>query len=364
LAEVGYIRLRPGRGSPRSLRRGFASISLRRALVFVVRACLCLAALATANPALADEIKPAYLELREQAAGEFAVLWQVPMQGDVRLALEPEFSSGAVASSPVTSQMIGGAAVETWTLRAPQLRGETLRIRGLERTITDVLVRIEFLDGTSQTSVLRPASPALTVPERQTRLALARNYIVYGIQHIVFGADHLLFVLGLLLIVSDRWMLVKTVTSFTVAHSITLAIATFGYASAPVEPLNAAIALSILFLGPEIARIWRGETSLTIRSPWLVAFIFGLLHGFGFAGALTGAGLPRAELPLALLTFNIGVEIGQIAFVLLVVLLERSFRQLEISWPVWATRMPGYLIGSAGAFWTIQRTAILLGGMQ
>jgi hydrogenase/urease accessory protein HupE len=326
--------------------------------------CLCIAVLAAAGTASADEIKPAYLELREQAPGEFAVLWQLPMQGDVRLALEPELSGEAVAASPITSQTLAGAAVLTWTLRAGALRGQTLRIRGLERTVTDVLVRIEFLDGTSQTNVLRPASPSLIVPERQTMLALARNYVVYGIQHILFGADHLLFVLGLLLIVADRWMLVKTITSFTVAHSITLAIATFGYASAPVEPLNAAIALSILFLGPEIARIWRGETSLTIRAPWLVAFIFGLLHGFGFAGALTGAGLPRGELPLALLTFNIGVEIGQIAFVLLVVLLERSFRQLEIRWPIWATRMPGYLIGSAGAFWTIQRTAILLGGVQ
>jgi hydrogenase/urease accessory protein HupE len=322
---------------------------------------LLIAILSTAS---ADEIKPAYLELREQAPGEFAVLWQLPMQGDVRLPLEPEFSGEAVATSPITSQMLAGAAVETWTLRAPALRGQTLHIRGLERTVTDVLLRIQFLDGTASTSVLRPATPSLTVPERQTTLMVARTYVVYGIQHILFGADHLLFVLGLLLIVADRWMLVKTITSFTVAHSITLAIATFGYASAPVEPLNAAIALSILFLGPEIARIWRGETSLTIRAPWLVAFIFGLLHGFGFAGALTGAGLPRQELPLALLTFNIGVEIGQIAFVLLVVLLERSFRQLEISWPVWATRLPGYLIGSAGAFWTIQRTAILLGVVQ
>jgi hypothetical protein len=333
-------------------------------VVFAV--CSCLAALAAvgAASASADEIRPAYLELREQAPGEFAVLWQMPMQGDVRLALEPEFSGEAVAASPVTSQILAGSAVQTWTLRAAALRGQTLHIRGLETTATDVLVRIQFLDGTSQINVLRPASPALVVPERQSALAVARNYVVYGIQHILFGIDHLLFVLGLLLIVSDRWMLVKTITSFTVAHSITLAIATFGYASAPVEPLNAAIALSILFLGPEIARIWRGETSLTIRRPWVVAFIFGLLHGFGFAGALTGAGLPRGDLPLALLTFNIGVEIGQIAFVLLVVLLERSFRQLEIRWPIWATRTPGYLIGSAGAFWTIQRTAILLGVVQ
>ena len=146
------------------------------------------------------------------------------------------------------------------------------------------------------------------------------------------------FVLGLLLIVADRWMLVKTITSFTVAHSITLAIATLGYASAPLLPLNAAIALWILFLGPEIVRAWRGETSFTIRHPWVVAFAFGLLHGFGFASGLTAMGLPRAEIPLALLLFNVGVEVGQLFFVALIVLLERAFRTLEIGWPRWSRR--------------------------
>ena len=337
-----------------------------RAALSLARCCAgaCALMVGAESAVSADEIRPAYLELREAGPGEFNVLWQTPLVGDARLALEPEFSGEATPLSPATTQAVAGSSIQTWTLRAPALRGQTLRIRGLENTVTDVLTRIQFLDGTVAINVLQPSSPALVVPERQTALALARNYILYGIQHIVFGIDHLLFVLGLLLIVGDRWTLVKTITSFTVAHSITLAVATLGFAHAPVEPLNAAIALSILFLGPEIARIWRGETSLTIRRPWLVAFIFGLLHGFGFAGALTGAGLPRADLAVALLTFNLGVEIGQIAFVLLVVLLERSFHQLDIGWPPWLARMPGYLIGSAGAFWTIQRTAILLGVMR
>ena len=159
-------------------------------------------------------------------------------------------------------------------------------------------------------------------------------------------------------------MLLKTITAFTVAHSITLALATLGYANAPVLPLNVAIALSILFLGPEIVRVWRGETSFTIRHPWVVAFAFGLLHGFGFASALTSAGLPRAELPLALLSFNFGVEIGQLSFVLLVLLLERSFKILEIEWPRILQQLPGYAVGSLGAFWTIQRMVILLGITQ
>jgi hydrogenase/urease accessory protein HupE len=180
----------------------------------------------------------------------------------------------------------------------------------------------------------------------------------------LLGVDHLLFVLGLLLIVGDRWMLLKTITSFTVAHSITLAIATLGYASAPLPPLNAAIALSILFLGPEIVRHWRGQTSFTIRHPWVVAFAFGLLHGFGFASGLTTMGLPQAEIPLALLLFNVGVEIGQVGFVLLIVLLSRAFATLQIRWPRVVEALPGYAVGSLGAYWTIQRTLILIGGLR
>jgi hypothetical protein len=159
-------------------------------------------------------------------------------------------------------------------------------------------------------------------------------------------------------------MLVKTITSFTIAHSITLAIATLGYASAPIAPLNASIALSILFLGPEIVRRWRGQTSFTIRHPWVVAFAFGLLHGFGFASGLTTMGLPQAEIPLALLLFNVGVEIGQIFFVVMIVLLERAFRTLEIRWPRLVEAMPGYAVGSLGAYWTIQRTLLMLGGLR
>jgi hydrogenase/urease accessory protein HupE len=158
-----------------------------------------------------------------------------------------------------------------------------------------------------------------------------------------------------------RLPLLKTITAFTVAHSITLAIATLGYANAPMVPLNAAIALSILFLGPEIVRSWRGETSFSILHPWVVAFAFGLLHGFGFASALTSAGLPHSELPLALLSFNVGVETGQMAFVLLIWLLEQSFRVLEVRWPSYVKALPGYTVGSLGAYWTVQRRRTSLG---
>ena len=244
------------------------------------------------------------------------------------------------------------------------LGGQRIEFIGLQATITDVLVRVHLLDGRSWSTIVRPSQAWIEITPTQGRLGTAGTFIAQGIRHILFGADHLLFVLGLLLIVKDRWMLVKTVSAFTLAHSITLALATLGYASVPVAPLNAAIALSILFLGPEIVRIWRGQTSFTIRHPWVVAFAFGLLHGFGFASALTSAGLPRAELPLALLSFNVGVEIGQLAFVLLVLLLERAFRILQIHWPRWAAALPGYAVGCLGAFWSIQRFALLLSGAQ
>jgi hydrogenase/urease accessory protein HupE len=193
---------------------------------------------------------------------------------------------------------------------------------------------------------------------------VALGYLTAGIHHILLGVDHLLFVLGLLLVVKDRWMLVKTISAFTAAHSITLAIATLGYASVPAAPLNAAIALSILFLGAEVVRSSRGETSLTIRHPWVVAFAFGLLHGFGFASGLTTIGLPRTEIPLALLMFNVGVEAGQLLFVVLILRLERAFRVLEVRWPRLIEALPAYTVGSLGAYWTIQRMVVLFGSAR
>jgi len=214
------------------------------------------------------------------------------------------------------------------------------------------------------TAVVRPSRPYAQLRGERTWYTTAGEYIGLGFHHILQGVDHLLFVMGLLLIVKGRRMLLKTVTAFTVAHSITLAIATLGYARAPLPPLNAAIALSILFLGPEVVRAWRGETSLTIRYPWVVAFLFGLLHGFGFASGLSTTGMPKAELPFALLFFNVGVELGQLAFVFTALALVRSFKVLEVRWPRWAKALPGYAVGSLGAYWTIQRTVILLGGLR
>ena len=319
--------------------------------------------LCSISPVLAHEVRPGFLELRETAAGRFDVTWKVPMRGDLRLGLEPRLPAGCVETSPRSSQALPGAQIQRWSIACDAgLAGGTIRIDGLETTITDVMLRIQWLDGTTQTHFLRAAAPAVTLGDAGEASTPVLGYIRLGLEHILLGVDHLLFVLGLLLIVSRRWMLFKTITAFTIAHSITLAIATLGYASAPVPPLNAAIALSILFLGPEIVRTWRGETSFTILHPWVVAFVFGLLHGFGFASGLSTTGLPPDEIPLALFFFNVGVEIGQVGFVFLVLLLLRSFRQLEIVWPRWVAHLPGYAVGTLGAFWTIQRTLMLLGG--
>jgi len=309
----------------------------------------------------AHESQPGSLDIRQVAGDRYEVVWKAPIYygrpHPARLALPASWQTivgpaeqtlpDSIVSRRVVS--VGGKGVE----------GSVVSFPGLEGTITDVFIRLSRLDGTTMTAVVRPTSPAAVLRGERSWHATAVEYIGLGFHHILLGVDHLLFVLGLLLIVQGRMMLLKTVTSFTVAHSVTLAIATLGYASAPLPPLNAAIALSILFLGPEIVRSWRGETSLTIRYPWVVAFLFGLLHGFGFASGLSTTGMPKAELPWALLFFNVGVELGQIGFVFLVLLLSQSFRVLAMRWPVWAERAPGYAVGVCGAYWTVQRTVML-----
>ena len=325
-----------------------------------------LVVLAGVPAARAHEARPAYLELKETAPGQFGVTWRTPVLAGMRLPVALKLPEGLRNVEEPSVQELPDSLLERRAVDAGPagLAGKRIEFPGLQLTITDVLVRVELLDGRTVQTIVRPSRPWVEIAASQTRWEVIGTYVVEGLRHILFGADHLLFVLGLLLIVRSGWMLVKTVTAFTVAHSITLAVATLGYANVPALPLNAAIALSILFLGPEIVRVWRGETSFTIRHPWVVAFLFGLLHGFGFASGLTAMGLPRAEIPLALLLFNIGVELGQIAFVLLVLLLERAFRVLQIQWPRYAAMLPGYAVGSLGAFWTIQRTAILLGAVR
>jgi hydrogenase/urease accessory protein HupE len=332
---------------------------MRRGLLAALLAWLLLWAACAAQ---AHELRPGVLELREGQPGTYSLLWKRPAGGEVEIRIAPVLPPECRAATPGATLLTPGALVVRGTITCEGgVRGRTIVIDGLESTVTDVLVRVYHADGWLETHLLKPMNPAVTLGERTTALQRSGAYLRLGVEHILLGVDHLLFVLGLLLIVRERWMLVKTITAFTLAHSITLAVATLGYASAPLLPLNAAIALSILFLGPEIVRARRVQTSFTIRHPWLVAFAFGLLHGFGFASGLTTMGLPPAEIPLALLVFNIGVEVGQLGFVALILLLERAFRVLKMQWPRFVAALPGYVVGSLGAYWTIQRVAVLLG---
>ncbi len=317
-----------------------------------------------AASARAHESQPGTLDLNQVAPDRYEVLWRAPLYFGRPHPARLELPEGwrTVVGETVRELPDSLLFRRVVMVGGPDVEGSVVRFPGLETTITDVFVRLNRLDGTAMTAVARPSRPFARLRGERTLATTAGEYVGLGFNHILLGVDHLLFVLGLLLIVKGRMTLLKTVTAFTLAHSITLAIATLGYARAPLPPLNASIALSILFLGPEIVRSGRGATSLTIRYPWVVAFMFGLLHGFGFASGLSTTGMPRAELAPALLFFNVGVELGQLVFVLTA--LARSFKALEVRWPRWAEALPGYTVGGLGAYWTLQRTAILLGGLR
>lgn len=313
------------------------------------------------SSAVAHESRPFSLDIKEIAEGRYQLVWNVPFSSGKPLPVYLELPEGWQNVVKPTVREFPASMVERRiiTLGETSLDGSVVRFPGLEATVTDVFVRVSRLDGTRAIVIARPTKAWVELRGERSFSETLLEYLSLGFHHILLGVDHLLFVMGLLLIVQGRGMLLKTITAFTLAHSITLGIATLGYATAPLPPLNAAIALSILFLGPEIARSWRGETSLTIRYPWIVAFLFGLLHGFGFASGLSTTGMPRAELPWALLWFNVGVELGQLSFVALILLMKRAFRALEMYWPLWVERMPGYGVGICGAYWTIQRAALL-----
>ncbi|ULJ76062.1 HupE/UreJ family protein [Rhizobium gallicum] len=305
--------------------------------------------------AAAHEIRPAYLDIREDAPGEFSVLLKTPMQGDARLALAAVFSGKVAAITPVVSRPTGDAMIQTWRVRAIEpLAGQRVAIDGLRSSMTDALVRVEFTDGGTWVERLTPSAPEAAIPATLSTLEVAATYVHHGIEHILFGFDHLLFVAALMLIVREWRVLVKTITAFTVAHSITLTLATLGWVAVPSTPMEAMIALSILLLATEIVRKERGQSSLTITSPWVVAFAFGLLHGFGFAGALLDLGLPRGDIPLALLSFNIGVEIGQLLFIAAILLAVHSIRRI-LAIPRQAIVASAYVIGTVAAFWSIER---------
>lgn len=322
------------------------------------------AALVCAAPsASAHEVRPAYLELRQAAAETYDVLWKVPGLGDnLRLGLYVELPAACSNVVPPRASMANSAYTERWTVTcAGGLAGSAIHIAGLSATTTDVLVRFERLDGTTQITRVTPSAASFVVEAAPVAVDVARTYLVLGVEHILGGIDHLLFVLALLILVKGTRRLIWTVTAFTVAHSLTLAGATLGFVHVPGAPVEAAIALSIVFVAAEIIHGREGSAGLTGKVPWVVAFTFGLLHGFGFASALSEVGLPQTAIPVALLFFNVGVEAGQLLFIASILAFigfgRRVICRVGMPQPAWAWRVPPYAIGGIASFWVIQRIA-------
>jgi hypothetical protein len=284
-------------------------------------------------------------------------MWKVPLEKGRPLQISPSFPEYFEQVGPTSTRSFQGAAIEesVWSTESGTLVGATVEIEGLTAIPIDVIVQIDLADGSEHSAILRSASTAYIVPDRSSKWTVAGSYWKIGTIHILEGWDHLLFVFALLLIVPNLWMLFKTITAFTLSHSLSLALATLGVVNMPAAPTEAVISLSILFLAIELMRSREGRVTLTERMPWMVALAFGLIHGLGFAGALAEVGLPQQEIPIALLMFNVGVETGQILFVCVVLLLIAALKRVPVNWPQGSWRVMPYAIGSTAAFWTLQR---------
>jgi len=324
-----------------------------------------LAALALPQPvACAHEVRPAYLQIDEIATGRYQLLWRTPVLAGMRLPVVLRVPDEVHDVAEPIAQELSDSLIERRVFEAgPRgLAGKRIDFVGLQATITDVLVRVHLLDGTRSTTLVRPTKPWVEIATSQGPLSVAGAYLAHGVEHILFGFDHLLFVLALILIVRSGRVLVWTITAFTLAHSITLSLATLGVVHVPGPPVEATIALSIILLACEIVRLKRGEPSLTARWPWVVAFTFGLLHGFGFAGALIDIGLPQGDIPLALFSFNVGVEVGQLIFIGAVLAVLAVAKRIDFPATIeqHALSATTYAIGTMAAFWFIERLAAFL----
>ena len=321
---------------------------------------VCLSLLLASSVACADVFRPAYLQLRQTAAENYDVLWKVPaLDANTTLKVKAVFPEGTVESTPTSKVYVAGAVVQRWSIRVPGgLEGKAVSFSNLQTTSLDVLVRVERLDGSEQLERILPVDPRFTLQPSPGAWEVVLTYTRLGIEHILLGFDHLLFVLALVMIVRGTRRLLLTITAFTLAHSITLALATLGVVHVPGPPVEAIIALSIVFVASEILHLRQGREGLAVQKPWLVAFSFGLLHGLGFAGALAEVGLPQKSIPLALVFFNVGVEIGQLVFIAAVLLVMRLAS--AVLRPVIPQRAPviiAYGIGALASFWVIERTA-------
>lgn len=314
-----------------------------------------------AVPALAHQFAPALLEIEEKSAEESVVRWKQPavrVQGSQLRPVLPVECQG-LGDPEVRKEGTGIRA--SWRIRCPGgLTGKSVGVEGIAGSQADVLLRITLRDGRRLRHVLKAEAPSFKIDADGSRAGVFKDYAVLGVEHILLGWDHLLFVLALVLLVGWGRSLAWTITAFTAGHSVTLALAALGVVHVPQAPIEAAIALSIYFLAVELTNARKGLRTLTQRAPWAVAAGFGLLHGLGFAGALSEVGLPTAEIPLALFSFNVGIELGQLAFVGAVLLLAAALRKVPVAWPRWTKALPAYGIGAMAAFWFLQRAILLI----
>ena len=310
--------------------------------------------------AKADVIRPGYLELIEQTPDTYSVLLKIPQKRWQKPMLGARFPDTCTNQTVIASQYVDGNLLQRWYMQCPEgLDGKRILIDGMNDTNTEVLLRWQWLNGASSTALIKPSLPVYVVPVQSTGTDIAATYLRLGTEHILAGVDHLLFVFALLLIVNSTRQLIITVTAFTLAHSITLGAATLGLVQVSQIPVEAVIALSILFLAVEIVRGKQGRPGYAARWPWLVAFIFGLLHGFGFAGALAEIGLPQQAIPVALIFFNIGVELGQLIFVLSVVLIAWILQQMKQPKLISRAETAAiYSIGGISSYWLIERISL------
>ncbi len=316
--------------------------------------------------AAAHPLRTGYLELQRTAPGTYRVFWTMPAaSGEGPPAVELDFAPGCDAPDPPAASFTGGQVVRTWTLRCPDgLGGTVVGARGLAAAQTDILVRVvEGESATVATGRLAPLAPALLIPAKPGLADLAWTYLRLGVEHILLGVDHLLFVTALLLLVDRPRRLVFTITAFTLAHSLTLGLAVTQVVRLPGPPVEALVALSVaLAAAAALRNRWGLATGAAQQQgPWRLAFAFGLLHGLGFAGALGEVGLPAGAVPLALLFFNLGVELGQLAFVAALLAVAAGWRRLALPWREWGSALVPYAIGSLAMSWTIERVAAFWG---
>ena len=309
----------------------------------------------------AHEIRPGYLEIKENADHSLQITWKQPVMGDYAIPLHPSISSGWMVDSLAAISYSESYLIKRWKIHADHfsLNEQLIRINGLEKTITDVLVQVTLLNEASFTYLIKPIKPFVKLDLSKPQPPPVWQYIQLGIYHIWSGFDHLLFVLGLLLLVTKRSRLIWTITAFTVAHSITLALATLNIINVSASFTEAAIALSIVFLAIELLRHYKGINGFAYHFPWFVSFLFGLLHGIGFASALQVVGLPENNIPLALFLFNVGVEAGQLAFVFVMLFLMAGIRRTRFQLPQWSYKLPAYMIGTMAMYWFIERVAAI-----